>query len=382
MVHFTSTPWGKRGKGWAAVAVAWGKRPDMLVHEHEPYNAEPPGRALLDGLLTPRESFYSRNHAPVPAVDADRWRLTVDGLVAQPAELSLADLRSRFPTRTVTATLQCAGNRRAGLIAVRDIPGEAPWRDGATSTAEWTGVSLREVLAGAAPTTDEGHVAFLGADVSHDARPPQPYGGSIPLDKALAGEVLLAWAMNGEPLTPEHGAPVRVVVPGWIGARSVKWVERITVQHDPSDNHFQAHAYRLAAADSDPDDLAGSVALGSVALNSAILEPSWGQRIPPGPTAVRGYAFAGGGRRVVRVDVSADGGASWVQADLGADAGPWAWRLWTAVRELGPGRAELVARAWDDAANLQASDPADLWNPHGYVNNSWPRVTVEVDAPE
>ena len=358
----------------------WGKRADMLVHEHEPFNAEPPGPALADGLLTPHDTFYSRNHGAVPRLDPETWRLVVDGLVATPLRLSLDDLQRRWANRTVTATLQCAGNRRAGLIAVRDIPGEAPWRDGATSTAEWTGVALADVLAAAAPAGEAEHTAFLAPDVSDDADPAQPYGGSVPLEAVLTGEVLLAWAMNGEPLAPEHGAPVRVVVPGYIGARSVKWVQRVTVQREPSQNWFQAHAYRLLPADHDPDDAAVGIPLGEVALNSAILQPVDGQAVAAGPTTVRGYAFAGGGRRVARVDVSADGGTSWCQAELGVDGGRWAWRLWSVTVDLPPGPAHLVARAWDDSAALQPADAAELWNPKGYVNNSWPRITVHVDS--
>lgn len=359
-----------------ATSGPWGKRSDMLVHEGDPFNAEPSGSALVEHMLTPAEVFYSRNHAPVPVLDPQDWSLTVDGLVAAPSEVSLAQLRDRWPTRTVTATLQCAGNRRAGLIAVRDIPGEAPWRDGATSTAEWTGVRLADVLADAGPEPSAAHVALLASDVSQHASPPQQYGGSIPLEKALAEEVLLAWAMNGDPLTPLHGAPVRLVVPGYIGARSVKWLHRITVQHAPSQNYFQAQAYRLLPADHDPDDGAAGFALGAVALNSAILLPLDGAHIPAGRTTVRGYAFAGGGRRVTRVDVSADGGERWQQADLGADAGCWAWRLWSADVDLPVGDVALVARAWDDAAALQPADPRDVWNPTGYVNNSWPRIEV------
>ena len=359
--------------------VPWGKRADMLVHEREPFNAEPPGHALADQMLTPRDAFYSRNHGAVPVLDPDTWRLRIDGLVATPIELSLEEIQHRWQPRTLTATLQCAGNRRAGLIAVRDIPGEAPWRDGATSTAQWTGVRLCEVLADAGPAESAAHVAFLAPDVSQHARPAQPYGGSVPLEKALANEVLLAWAMNDEPLTAEHGAPLRLVVPGYIGARSVKWLQRITVQQEASQNYFQAHAYRLLPADCATDDDAVGIPLGAVALNSAILAPVDGERVRAGPTVVRGYAFAGGGRRVVRVDVSADGGTSWQQADLGADAGPWAWRLWNATLDLRPGDTHLVARAWDDSAALQPADPGDLWNPKGYVNNSWPRVRVHVD---
>jgi len=356
----------------------WGKRDDMVVHEEEPYNAEPPRAVLADRMLTPVDSFYGRNHGPIPVLDPQAWRLSVDGLVDRPLELSLEDVRSRFPAQVLTATMQCAGNRRAGLIAVRDIPGEDPWGPGATSTAEWTGVSLAQVLQAAGVRPGAAHVAFAAPDVSQIADPPQPYGGSIGLDKALAGEVLLAWAMNGEPLPAAHGAPLRVVVPGYIGARSVKWVERITVQAEPSGNYFQAVAYRLLPAEADPDAArpGDGLSLGAVAVNADILRPDGRTVIAAGPTEVTGYAYAGDDRDIARVDVSADGGSTWQQADLGASAGPWAWRLWRTVLDLPAGQTVIIARAWDTAAAVQPEHAEHLWNPKGYVNNSWARLTL------
>jgi sulfite oxidase len=358
----------------------WDKRDDMIVHKADPYNAEPSPGALAGRMLTPLDAFYSRNHGPIPRPDPVAWRLHVGGLVERHLELSIEDLRRQFAEQTLTATLQCAGNRRAGLIKVRDIPGEDPWEAGATSTAEWTGVSLAEVVLSAGPQDGAAHVAFTAPDVSHIADPPQPYGGSISLKKALAGEVLLAWAMNGQNLPPVHGAPVRVVVPGYIGARSVKWVDRITVQNQPSDNYFQARAYRLLPADADartagPGD---GLSLGSIAVNSGILEPEDGAVVAAGPTEISGYALAGDDRGIARVDVSGDGGRNWCQADLGADAGPWAWRMWRTVISLPAGRAEIIARAWDTSAAAQPESPVHLWNPKGYANNSWARLEVTV----
>jgi sulfite oxidase len=356
----------------------WDKRDDMIVHESDPYNAEPAPGALADRMLTPLDSFYGRNHGPVPVIDPRAWRLRIGGLADRDLDLSLADLRGRFARRTVTATLQCAGNRRAGLIEVRDIPGEAPWGPGATSTAEWAGVSLAEVLRAAGPRPEAAHVAFSAPDISPAADPPQPYGGSVTLAKALGGEVLLAWAMNGQPLPPVHGGPVRVIVPGYIGARSVKWVERITLQEQPSDNYFQATAYRLLPADADPA-AAGpgdGLPLGAVAVNSAILRPADGAVLPAGPAQIAGYAFAGDDRGIARVDVSTDSGQTWQQAGLGPDAGPWAWRQWHAIVSVPAGETEIIARAWDTSAAAQPESPAHLWNPKGYVNNSWARIRV------
>ena len=251
----------------------------------------------------------------------------MDGLVTRQLSLSLETLREAFVERTVTATLQCAGNRRAGLIAVRDIPGEAPWGAGATGTATWTGVALADVLALAGPLSDASDVGFEGADLSPEAEPAQRFGGSIPLDKASRSEVLLAWAMNGEPLSPVHGAPLRVVVPGYIGARSVKWLERIELRSEPWPGYFQHVVYRLVPADARPGPGVG-MPLGLVALNSDVLFPRDGATVTAGAVEARGYAFAGGDRYVARVDVSIDGGASWTEAELLDDLGRWAWRHW------------------------------------------------------
>jgi sulfite oxidase len=354
----------------------YGKRADLIVHEEEPFNAETAPAALAEGSVTATDAFYVRGHGPVPDADPAGWRLRVHGLVERELDLSLATLREAFPEREVTATLQCAGNRRKGLMAVREIPGEAPWGPGATGTATWSGVALGDVLALARPTHDAAHVGFEGAEVCPEAHPPQHFGGSIPLDKACRPEVLLAWAMNGEPLRPVHGAPLRVVVPGYIGARSVKWLRRVEVRLRPWRGYFQHVVYRLLPEDGTPGPGAG-VPLGLAALNADVLSPADGATVQAGPVEVRGYAFAGGERHVVRVDVSLDGGANWTQAELLDDLGRWAWRQWRITVDLAPGAHEIVVRAWDSSAATQPESEAALWNPKGYVNNARPRVRVQ-----
>ena len=357
----------------------YGKRGDMVVHEEEPFNAETGLAALAEGALTATDAFYVRGHATVPELDFEAWRLHVDGLVERELDLSLVTLREAFPAREVTATLQCAGNRRTGLIAIRDIPGEEPWGAGATGTATWTGVALADVLAVAGPLREASHVGFAGADVCLKVKPAQCFGGSIPFDKACRPEVLLAWAMNGEPLPLVHGAPLRVVVPGYIGARSVKWLKRIEVRTGPWEGYYQHVAYRLLPPDGEPGPGAG-MPLGLVALNSDVLSPADGETVAAGPLEVRGYAFAGGERHVARVDVSIDGGASWSQVELLEDLGRWAWRQWRTTIHLAPGDHEILVRAWDSSAATQPEDDATLWNPKGYVNNARPRVRVRAVA--
>jgi len=356
------------------------KRADMIVHEREPLNAEPPRGALADSDLTPLDTFYVRSHGPIPVADPATWRVRVDGLVERRLDLSLDELRERFEPHTVEATLQCAGNRREGLVAVREIPGEAPWGPAATANASWEGVRLLDVLTFAGLRDDAAHVALLGADVSLEAEPPQCFAGSIPRHKALGEEVLLAWQMNGELLPAAHGAPLRAIVPGYIGARSVKWLTQVTAQVQPSDGYFQASTYRLLPQDADLEQVrpGDGIALGAVALNSEILIPDDGATLVAGPMRVTGYAVAGDDRRIERVDVSLDEGGTWKQAELLDHRSAWAWRRWTIELDVPAGTRQIVARAWDSSAATQPENPAHLWNPKGYVNNAWARTGVSV----
>jgi sulfite oxidase len=357
----------------------WGKRPDMIVRERLPFNAEPPAAALAGGEITAVDTFYSRNHGPFPDVAPERWRLRVDGMVGMPLTLTYDELTSEFVAHSVVATLACAGNRRAELLEVRPIPGKDPWAHGAISSAEWRGARLADVLDAAGVRHDDGlHVAFSAPDVAREAVPVQSYGSSIPLRKAMSEEVLLAWEMNSEPLPRIHGGPVRVVVPGYIGARSVKWVTAIRVQPGPSENYFQALDYRILPPEADPDTAAPGegISLSSLPLNCDILVPDDGAEVPAGPLTVRGWALAGDGRGIGRVDVSLDGGNTWRQADLQAATSRWAWRLWSLTVEAQQGPMSLTARAWDDTGVTQPESPAPLWNPRGYGNNAWAHINV------
>ena len=358
----------------------FGKHPDLLVWAPEPFNAEPPVQLLRQSFVTPLDLFYVRNHGAVPEVDPASYRLSVRGLVVRELELRLEDLKQRFRRITLGATLSCAGNRRSQLIEAAPIAGELPWRDGAIGHGNWTGARLADVLAVAGLEPGAHHAAFVGLDEAEESGQVVNFGGSIPLAKALSAETLLAYELNGGPLPPAHGFPLRVVVPGYIGARSVKWLSTITVGAEPSANYFQRRAYRLLPPHARPEtvDPESGFMLGEMPVNSAICRPGAGEAVPAGETLVEGWAIAGGDRAVTRVDLSSDGGRTWLQAELEQPCPPWSWCFWRARLQLEPGRCELAARAWDSAANTQPDDPAKIWNPKGYVNNAWHRVGINI----
>jgi sulfite oxidase len=363
------------------------KHPRFDSLSDTPWNGEPPADLLVESSVTPNELFYVRNHAPVPEIDPAGFRLEIGGRVERALRLSVDDLRADFPVVEVQATLQCAGNRRDELIAVRPIPGETPWGRTALGNARWRGAPLSAVLrAAGVEEGHDGHVEFIGLDEIEKEGKTIGFGASIPLSRALRSrgggdDVLLAYEMNGEPLEPVHGFPLRTVVPGYIGARSVKWVGRVTVQDEPSDNYYQARSYKLFPPHIGPDsaEWPKGLMLGELSVTSALCSPAPGEEVPAGTVELRGYAMAGGERTVERVEVSTDGGESWIVAELGADhqpAPPGVWSLWKAEVELPAGEHEIVCRAWDSSANTQPESVAGVWNFKGYMNHAWHRVTV------
>lgn len=358
-----------------------GKHDTLLVRSEHPFNGGPPAERLRAGFLTPIEHFFVRNHGEVPEVDSGAFRLRVGGEVERPLDISFADL-GRFARRTIVATLQCAGNRREELARHRAIPHELPWGIEAISTATWSGVALADLLAAARPSPAARHVAFTGLDETERRGKRFRYGGSIPLERALAPEVLLATEMNGAPLPAVHGGPLRIVVPGWIGARSVKWLAEIELRATPSDNYFQRVAYRLFPASAGPEtvDWESGAMLGELPVVSLVTSPKAGARLAPGSTRIEGVALGGGGREIVRVEVTADGGASWRTASLEPSSERWAWRFWRAELDLSTGEHEIAVRAWDAAAQTQPATVAEVWNFKGYANNAWHRVRVQVEA--
>ncbi|MDP8929609.1 MAG: molybdopterin-dependent oxidoreductase, partial [Actinomycetota bacterium] len=252
------------------------KAADLFVYQEAPLNAGAPLGRLVDHLVTPTPMVYVRDHAAVPGVDAESHRLRVDGLVQRPLELSLGVLSARFERVEVVAALCCAGNRRRELMEVADIPLEISWGVDAVSNVRWSGWRLRDVLLAAGLCSEVRHVAFAGLDhVHHADGRVEEFGGSIPLAKALGHEVLIADEMNGEPLPPVHGFPLRMVVPGYIGARSVKWLARVEARAHTSPNYYQQRAYRLFPPEVRADAVRWEqgMMLGELAVNSAICRP-------------------------------------------------------------------------------------------------------------
>jgi hydroxyacylglutathione hydrolase len=368
----------QRPRGSAAGAEA---DPSLIVWTEDPLNAETPLDLLSRDRLTPNELFFIRNHGPIPEVDPADYRLAVRGLVSEPMTLALDELRQRFERVTATAYLSCAGNRRSELAAIAPIPDQEPWGPGATGNAEWSGFRLRDVLHAAGLEPGAGHVAFAGLDLCREEGEVTPFGASIPLVKALAPEVLLADEMNGRPLPPAHGYPLRVVVPGYIGARSVKWLSQITVSEQPSTNYYQARTYRLYPKRVRSESAAEQgFSLGETPVNAVICTPRDGEVVPGPRVLARGYAITGGTREIERVELSLDGGETFVTAELLDRGHAGAWRLWESELELGRGPCELAVRAWDSAASTQPESAEGIWNLKGYINNAWHRVRFSVSG--
>lgn len=355
-----------------------GKRPMLQMTARPPQLETPFGvfaQSVADGsLLTPNDAFYVRySMGQLPLdLDAAAWRLAVGGHVSRPLSLSLADLKA-MPTAQVVAVNQCSGNSR-GFSEPRVGGGQLG--HGAMGNARWTGVPLNAVLQAAGLKAGALEVMFEGLDgpvlpTGHD------FAKSLSVDHAADGEVLLAWAMNGEPLPFLNGFPLRLVVPGWFGTYWVKHLERITVLDRPFDGYFMHKTYRL------PDNACGCVEPGTRAektvpisrlrVRSFITSVKDGAKLKAGRQELAGFAFDGGAG-IQRVMVSADDGRSWADARLGPDLGRFSFRGWSLPVELAPGGHVLMARAETHAGEVQPMVAG--WNPSGYARNVVERVKV------
>ena len=324
--------------------------------------------------VTPAGLHYLLIHYDIPVVDPSGWRLSVDGCVERELSLSIDDLRSR-PSVTLAVTLECAGNGRA-LLAPRPL--SQPWLLEAVGTAEWTGTPLRGVLEEAGLNGDVDEVLFRALDRGAEGGEVQQYERSLPLAEALREEVLLVYAMNDQPLPPQHGYPLRLVVPGWYGMTSVKWLERITVLDTPFAGYQQARGYRLRQTPDEPGEPVSRMLPRSLMIPPGIPDfATRERRLEAGECTLRGRAWSGYGT-IERVEVSADGGVSWDDARLGAQTSRWAWRAWEwDWNAVEPGSYELCCRATDSAGNVQPLQAP--WNLGGYANNEVQRVPVVVE---
>lgn len=322
--------------------------------------------------VTPVGLHYLLIHYDIPAIEPGSWRLAVGGRVRDPLVLSLEDLRGR-PAVTRTVTMECAGNGRA---RVTPHVVSQPWLHEAVGTAAWTGVPLAPLLDEAGVDDDAVELVFTGADVGREGGSVQAYARSMSIADARQDGVMLAYGMNGEALPPQHGHPLRLVVPGWYGMASVKWLTSITAVAEPFDGYQQRVAYRFRRDGDEPGRPVTRIAVRSLMVPPGIPDFLTRRRlVPTGPCTLTGRAWSGHGP-IVGVEVSDDGGATWEAAAVSDAAGPYSWHAWTYEWRPRPGRYELCSRARDAAGNTQPLDPA--WNTGGYEVNAVHRVEVEV----
>jgi DMSO/TMAO reductase YedYZ molybdopterin-dependent catalytic subunit len=348
--------------------------PGMIVRAHEPRNLEFPISQLKDPIV-PDEQFFVRSHFAVPSIDVKTWKLKVEGAVEQPIELSYDDL-IKLPAKSLIATIECAGNGRVHLTP--PVPG-LQWGQGAVGTAEWTGVPLAAILEKVGVKKNAIDVILEGADkgqINNEPRSPGPvsFARSLPIEKARKDEVLLAYKMNGETLPAAHGYPLRVVVGGWYGMASVKWLSRIVVSEKPFEGFFQSLDYSYFER---RDGLPTLKPVTAIQPKAILAKPGLQEVIPSGkPFRIFGAAWAGE-RPVAKVEMSLDGGKSWNGAKLLGDAKPFQWVLWEyAWENPAKGEASLVARATDDLGTTQpATRDADR---RTYMINHLVPTTVTV----
>jgi len=334
-------------------------------------NAETPLELLTD-YLTPNELFFVRSHWIPRTPDPTKWRLTIDGEVKNSIELSLADLRNLRVTE-ITCVLQCAGNGRA--LYTPTLPG-VQWKYGAVGNAKWRGVSVRDLLEHAGVAENAKHLHTFGSDDPPGKVP--PFHRSVEMEKAMS-DAIVAYEMNGEPLPLAHGAPLRLVVPGWAGDHWMKWLVRLSPQAEPQKGFYMDTAYRYPLSPGapgvafKPEEMRP---LTDLAVKSNITTAP--KKVKPGSThEIRGFAFSGA-PDVAKVEVSDDDGNTWHEAQLDArHDSPYSWRLWS-HRWTAPqkGRATLVSRATDIRGNVQPRQ--SVWNQSGYVYNGWHALEIEV----
>jgi DMSO/TMAO reductase YedYZ molybdopterin-dependent catalytic subunit len=325
--------------------------------------------------VTPVGLHYLLIHYDIPHVDLGTWRLSVDGSVTNELSFDLNELGT-LPSHEVVATMECAGNGRAHLAP---RPVSQPWLLEAVGTGRWRGARLRDVLerAGAKPAAVE--VLFTGLDRGIENGETQAFQRSLPLADAVDADVLLAYELNGTPLPPQHGFPLRLLVPGWYGMTNVKWLTRITLLDAPFTGYQQARGYRLRQTDDESGEPLSRILPRALMIPPGIPDFMTRERtMPLAPARIEGRAWSGSAP-ISAVDCSTDDGTTWEPARLEpATLGPWAWRGWSFdwIPQR-PGRYVVSCRARDEAGNEQPSE--QVWNVGGYANNQIQRVSVTVE---
>jgi DMSO/TMAO reductase YedYZ molybdopterin-dependent catalytic subunit len=355
-----------------------GKDPRLVVLGETPLVAETPA-SLLDAETTPAECFFIRNNGIPPQTDASNWTLTIDGEVRTPLILTLAALKANYRQVTRHMVLECGGNGRAFF----DPPAQGnPWTHGGVGCAAWTGVALADVLADAGLTGAAVYTAHYGSDAPVSGDPEKPaLSRGVRVEKALEPHTMLVWDMNGAPLPTAHGGPLRLIVPGWPGSASQKWLTRITIRDREHDGPgMTGFSYRLPVKPMIPGEVVDPSnfrVLESMPVRSIITYPADGARVSAAPSLeMRGFVWAGDSA-VSRVEVSVDGGA-WQEAALKPPRNHYDWQRWHAsVARLASGAAVLRVRATDSAGNGQPETPT-FWNPGGYGANAIHRIAVWV----
>ncbi|MDF1609819.1 sulfite oxidase [Hoeflea sp. YIM 152468] len=332
---------------------------------------------LLETLaldVTPTGLHYLLTHFDVPLIDPGQYRLDFSGGFNAPFELDLDEIKS-LPQVTLPVTLECAGNGRSG---VSPRSHSMPWAYEAVGTSEWTGTPLKPLIERAVPNADAVEIAFLGADYGFDKGVGHCFGRSLTMTQIADLDVMLVYAMNGQPLLPQHGAPLRLIVPGWYGMASVKWLDRIEALREPFDGFQQVRTYRFREHDGDPGRPVTTMRVKSLMVPPGV--PDWGTRkryLEPGPVTLLGRAWSGGGVPIAKVEVELDG--EWRQARLEPQISRYAWSKWTCDWSASPGKHVLRCRATDADGHIQPLDPP--WDVSGFANNAAQKVTVFVGEP-
>jgi sulfite oxidase len=344
----------------------------MIVRSFRFVDLETPVE-FFDTWLTPASHFFVRNHMHEPSeLSADDWRLTVGGEVEKPFTLTLSEL-SKLETHSVVNTLECAGNGRG--LHHPQVPG-VQWGKGAVSTARFSGPRLRDILQRVLVKPTGKHVMFRGLDEVPGKVP--PFIRSIPLEKALDSDTLVATHMNAAPLTKHHGFPARALVPGWIGAASCKWLTEIKVLESEFVGNFMSPAYRFPNQPGKPGEAVkpeDTHPVTGLSVKSVISGPLDGASLKTGSVAVHGAAWAGEAD-ILKVEVSTDGGSTWKPARLGPDQAHYAWRLWNYDWKARGGDYTILSRATDSQGRTQPAGP--IWNPSGYLYNAPDQVKIHV----